>query len=143
MSLCFDNDRVGMWMHSLGASEYRTGMQCIGLEKDGEIVAATAYDFCNGKSIYTHIAINGPVTKEWLRVIFEYPFQQLGCDVLIGLVSEANEKCRSLVKHMGFRLQCWIPDADPSGALLIFTMRRKQCKYLKENHGKTLCPARA
>ena len=135
--LVLDNDRVGLWMHRQGAGEYRTGSQCIGLERDGEMVAGVLYDYCNRASIYTHIAIDGPISRRWLHTIFHYPFVQLGCNVIIALVAEDNTASVRLVARMGFTLNTHIPDASPAGDLLIYTMRHDECRFLREDtYGK-------
>lgn len=131
-----DASRVGYWMEAHGGGQYRTGTTYIGLERDGELVAATSYDFYNGASIFANIAIAGPITRRWLWYIFYYPFVELNCRILIGIVANDNPKSHRLCKRMGFKWDLCIPDADPSGALRIYTMRREDCRFLGERYGK-------
>ena len=129
MILAHHHSRVGEWIQKNGGGFYREGSKCIGLEKNGELVAGVLYDYHNGASIYAHIAIIGRLTREYLRVIFDYPFRQLRAKVLIGLVAESNKKSRKFVEHLGFQLQAEIPEGHPEGSLLIYTMRRDQCRW--------------
>lgn len=132
-----DPARVGAWMQARGAGFYRPGTTCIGLERDGVLVAATMYDFFNGASVYANIAIAGPINRAWLRFIFYYPFVQLNAKVIIGLVAQDNLKSQTLVEHFGFRLLASIPDGDPSGDMLLYTMSQSQCKWIRSpRHGK-------
>ena len=128
------NGRVGSWIQSHGGGYYRNGAQCIGLERGGMLVAGVMYDYFNGASIYTHIAVSGTLTREYLHVIFDYPFRQLRAKVLIGLVAGSNARARRFVQHLGFSLTATIPEGYPDGSLLIYTMRRDQCRWLRKEH---------
>lgn len=127
-----ENDRVGNWIERNGGGHYRAGTQCIGLERDGEIVAGTLYDYHNGASVYSHWAISDKhaLNREYLSAIFRYPFVQLDCSVIIALVAGDNEPSSNLVEHLGFELEHTIKDAHPSGELHIYTMRRSDCRWL-------------
>lgn len=126
-----DPDRVGHWMAERGAAIYRQGSSCIGLERRGELVAGTLYDYCNGASVFANIAITGPITKPWLWYIFYYPFVQLGVNTLIGLIEPQNVKSQRLAQHFGFTELTGIPDGAPSGDLLMYVMQKKHCRFLK------------
>lgn len=126
---------VGAWMTQHGVP-WREGATCIGLVRQGQLVAATMYDAYNGISICAHIVIRGPITREWLRAIVRYPFDQLGCHVIFGVIAQDNLRSQRFVRHFGFHLHTIIPDADPSGALLLYTLRPHQCRWLRRpSHG--------
>lgn len=129
-----EHARVGAWMQEQGAGFWRVGATCIGLERDGRLVAAAMYDYFNGASIYAHIAITGKITREWLYAIHWYPFVQLKVNVVIGTVPKDNLKAQRFDEHLGFRLLTEIPDADPSGATLLYIMRHDDARYLKKGH---------
>jgi hypothetical protein len=125
-----EHEAVGLWLQAQGAAYYRQGSTCLGLARDGQLVAATLYDNYNGASIFANIAITGPITRRWLWAIFHYPFVQLGVYVICGLVAEGNTKSCHLVERLGFTLTATIPQADPSGALLLYTMPKANCRFL-------------
>lgn len=127
-----DPARVGAWMQTQGAGYWREGSTCIGLEREGELVAGTMYDGFNGASILAHIAIRGPITRRWLWCIFAYPFLQLACRTIIGLIAQENEKSQALARHLGFRLHTRLPECDPSGDLQVYLMRREECRFLRK-----------
>ena len=129
-----DSERVGPWMQDQGAVIYRDGATCIGLERHGVIVAGTLYDNFNRASLFASIAIAGPITRRWLWAIFHYPFVHLGVNVLFGMVAEGNAKSRTLTEHLGFTLLADVPAADPSGSLLLYTMRKDDCRFLKRSY---------
>ena len=126
-----DPARVGAWMHAHGAGHWREGTTCIGLEREGELVAAVMFDYYNGASIFSNIAIAGSITRTWLHRICHYPFIQLGCQVVIALVSEENVASQRFVEHFGFVRGLTIPGADPSGAMLIYTLRKTDCRFIR------------
>ena len=134
MILDRDHEKVGKWIESQGGGFWRDGARCIGLEENGELVAGVMYDWCNGASVYAHIAAK-KLTRHFLWFASYYPFCQLKVNVIIGLVAEENERSKALMDRLGFVLHTNIPDADPSGDLLIYLMDKKHCKWLRNNHG--------
>lgn len=135
-TVVYDNDRIGPWMAEMGGGFYRPGSQCIGLERDGEIVAGAMFDWHNGASIYCHVAVADAqaLGRDFLRAAFAYPFIQLGCKVLIGLVAGDNEAAIRLDEHLGFKLEHVLKDGHPSGSLRIYTMRREECRWIEGYH---------
>jgi len=130
-------DAVGEWVERRGGGHWRPGTKCIGVrDSRGNITAGVLYDYCNGASVCVSIAVER-MSREFLRVIFDYPFNQLKTNVLIAWVAEVNAKSRRLVEHIGFVLNSRIANGDPTGDLLIYTMNRSQCRYLGGSNGKT------
>jgi RimJ/RimL family protein N-acetyltransferase len=126
-----DPDRCGKWIQEHGGGYYREGTTCIGLEKDGDLVAGVMYDYFNGASIYMHVAAVGKnwLNRDFLWFVFYYPFIQLGAKVIIGLVESDNEQAKKFDEHIGFKLNQSIPGASPNGDLLIYTMNKEDCKW--------------
>lgn len=129
-----ENERVGHWITEHGGGFYRTGCQCIGLERDGTLIGGVMFDYHNGASIYCHVALTDKraIGRDFLRAVFRYVFVQLNCEVLIGLVAGDNFAAQRLDEHLGFRLEHSIAGAHPSGELRIYTMRRKECRWIDE-----------
>lgn len=128
-----EHERVGRWLADKTDGEWREGATCVGLERCGEIVAAVMYDQFNGASVCMHVAAEGKrwLNREFLWFAFYYPFVQMGVNVVIGLVAKENHAARKFDEHLGFVLKAELPDAHPSGALLIYTMRKDECRWLK------------
>lgn len=140
-----DHKRVGAWIQAHGGGFYRDGASCIGLEKDGELIAGVLYDYFNGASIYMHVAagVMNWLDRQYLGVCFWYPFVQLKCKVVIGLVPEKNHKARRFDEHIGFKLTAVIPEGHPDGDLLIYTMRKEDCRWIRKEHEQTVRAAAA
>lgn len=126
-------DRVGRWVcERTGGLWSPVDSSALGLEHAGELVAGAIYDSFNGASIRVHLAGDGGswLNREFLRAGFRYPFLQLRVRKLIGLVDSSNTRAIRFDEHIGFRLEAVVKDAAPHGDLLIYTMRREECRHL-------------
>lgn len=128
---------VGRWIAKKTFGTWE-GQPTIGLESGGNIVAGVLYDSWNGRSIMCHIAIEEIMTPAYLGAIFHYPFLHLGCDKIIGSVAESNADIIRFVKKLGFQEEARILDAHPDGSLLLYTMKREQCRFIGDRYGKRL-----
>jgi len=107
----------------------------IGWEKDGRLVAGVAYANWNGVNVECHIASDRSrrwLTREFLWTIFDYPFNQLGADRITVCVGEGNRDSTRFVRHLGFILEARLRAAHPTGDLLIFCMKRQDCRFIQK-----------
>jgi hypothetical protein len=113
----------------------------IGVMEDGRILAGVKLDQWNGASICMHVAaIPGKrwMTRELLFASFDYPFNQLGVRKILGLVSASNTAARAFDEHLGFEVEATLKDAAPDGDLLVYSMTRDRCRFLKAPHGQQI-----
>lgn len=105
----------------------------IGWARHGELVAGVAYADWNGPNVVCHIASVGKhwATREYLRVIFDYPFCQLKAKRITVCVGAGNAASRRFVEHLGFRLEAELAGAHPTGDLRIYRLWRDECRYLR------------
>ena len=103
----------------------------LGQVLNNEIKAVVVYCGFNGKSCCIHVASVGSnwATKDFLKKVFDYPFNTLKLKVIIGTVAGNNEKALKLDRHLGFRDVAIIPDAHDNGDLVILEMRPEYCKW--------------
>jgi len=144
-TLVFNEDVIGPWVCARTGGKFDGMGTAIGLEEDGRIIAGVLYDGFNGRSICMHVASDGSrgwMTREYLRVCFDYPFRQLGVCKILGLVDSKNLAARQFDEALGFKLECEIPDAGPVGSLCIYSMTPSDCRFLqlKERHGRKKLP---
>lgn len=107
----------------------------MGLWKNGDLVAGVLYDNFTGRSVQMHVASDG--TKRWmskafLYLAFDLPFNKWRVNKIIGLVDSTNIDAQRFDENIGFHLEHVVTDAGPKGDLLIYTMTRQQCRFLKE-----------
>lgn len=137
-----DVSRVGPWVCERTGGKFEPGCSAaIGWEEDGELRAGVLYDQFNGRSICMHVASDGSrkwMTREYLWVCFDYPFHQLGVNRIIGLVDSTNEQALRFDLALGFKVECEIEDAGKTGSLVILSMSKDSCRWLRigERHGR-------
>ena len=54
----------------------------------------------------------------------------MGARRLTGLVASDNHAARRFDEHIGFKLEATLVDACPTGDLLVYAMRREDCRWL-------------
>lgn len=144
--IVFDAERIGPWVCQRTGGVFDGLGTAIGLEKNGDLVAGVLYDQYNGRSICMHVAADGRnwMTREYLRVCFDYPFRQLGVCKIIGMVDSENLAARRFDEALGFELEHSIKNAGQRGDLIIYTMTPAQCRFLnikERSHGRKIISA--
>lgn len=75
---------------------------CIGIERDGEVIAGVVFNGFTGPDIHMTVAGHG-WNRALLRAVGEYAFGQLGC-LRISAVTE-QEKVVALAERIGGRVE--------------------------------------
>jgi RimJ/RimL family protein N-acetyltransferase len=134
--IVFDDPiRCGEWACERMSAKFNpANSTAIGLEKDGQLVAAVVYDNYFINSIAMHVVIEDKacLTREAIKAVFDYPFNQLKVNVIVGLVDSANSDAIKFDEHLGFILETRIKNAHRKGDLLIYSMNKSQCKWVKK-----------
>lgn len=104
----------------------------IGLEKDGEMVAGVVYNEYNHVNINMHVAAVGKhwMTREYLWTCFDYPFNQCGVKRITAFIEDENTDAIKFDTHLGFKYEARMKDAYVNGDILIYVMRRDDCRWL-------------
>ena len=107
----------------------------IGQYKDGKIVAGVVYNLYNGPSICMHVAAEPGkrwMTKDFLFRTFAYPFIQLGCNRVTGLVRVDNIEARRFDENLGFIQEGIIrKGADDGTDMILYGMLKEECRWLE------------
>ena len=76
----FDADLIGPWVSSKTGGHWTKGRgTAVGRLKDGQLIGGVLYEDYTKANVVCHIAGDeGWATKGFLRLIFDYPFNQLG-----------------------------------------------------------------
>lgn len=140
----FRDDLVGPWVCERTGGEWVHGLDTtIGLADGDELVAGVVYSDWNGANIFMDVAAQPG--KRWLNrgflwMAFHYPFVQLKCKRVSGVVAADNASARKFNEHLGFTLEAVLKDAHPHGDLLVYRMLREDCRWLAlrspHHHGK-------
>lgn len=130
-----DSARVGPWVcERTGGTWTPQDSTALGWEKDGKLVAGVVFDLYNGASICIHVASDGSkrwMTREFRRICFDYAFNQAKVKKIIGIVPSNNVEALRFDRKLGFVEEARIADAHPQGDLILLTMTRQQCPWLK------------
>lgn len=130
--IVFDVERIGPWVCERTGGKFEPSIStAIGMEEDGKLTAGVLYDMYNGRSICMHVAIEKAVSRKYTRTCFDYPFNQLKVSKVLGLVDSTNDKALRFDKLLGFTEEARIADAGKSGDLVILSMTRQQCRWIK------------
>jgi RimJ/RimL family protein N-acetyltransferase len=129
------NDRVIDWVGKLVDEDDFGPAVAIGLEENGELIAGVVYNMYTKVSISMHVAaVPGKrwITRQFLYHCFAYPFIQLECKRVTGLVREDNLEAQKFDEHLGFVREGLVREACEDGAnMILYGMLRSECRWLE------------
>ncbi len=130
---------VGRWVAEKAHVHWTPICRAIGLMRGGKLVAGIMYDGFTGASIAMHSRCDNPraVSREWLFAIFDYPFNQLGCKRVTGLVSTENKVAQATNEHLGWKRETVLKDYFLDGDGIVYVMRKEDCRWLKVRRPRT------
>lgn len=117
----------------------RTGLSTTGefvglsaVDAAGRLRGVAGYDKWTLNAARLHLLILGPC-RELYTEMFRYPFVIAEKNVLVAEIAESNQRSRKLAVHLGFHELARIADGWAVGDdTIIYTLRRANCKFLKE-----------
>lgn len=133
--IVINDPRIDDWVAVQMSDDLEWGPHAsLGLIKNGDIKAGFVYDGYNGASCMMHVAAQ-EFTREFIRIAFDYPFNQLKVKVIVSPVSASNKSACKLAERLGGKLLVTVPEGHPEGDLNLYMMRRDECRWLGEQHG--------
>lgn len=129
------DDRVVPWVaERIGETDFG-GCTSIGQEENGELICGVVYNWFMGPSCAMHVAaVPGKrwLTYEFLNRVFTYPFIQLGCNRVTGMVRADNYKAQKLDEHLGFKREGLIRQATwDKQDMIVYGMLKDECRWIK------------
>jgi RimJ/RimL family protein N-acetyltransferase len=99
----------------------------------GKLLGGCVYREFTRASITVHIAgfAKHWANKDLLWVGFHYPFVQLGVSKLFATIPDYNTESLEIAKKMGFKYETRIGGVFMDGDMLIYSMMREDCRYLR------------
>lgn len=107
----------------------------VNLHKSGlGIKGVVAYNAFNGNVCQMHVAgARSWLTRDFLRAIFDYPFNERGCEVVTIQVSEDNARCLRLVRHLGWTEFAVLRDGWLHGVnTVLLRMYKAECRWIAQ-----------
>jgi hypothetical protein len=106
------------------------------LDKKGYIRWVVGYNNFLGRSVQMHIAsIKGHETRprQLLYAAFDFPFNVLHVDLLIGVINSLNIHALKFDLKLGFREKTrWKNMHEDGGDLIILEMHKNDCRWLRK-----------
>lgn len=98
----------------------------------GKLLGGVIFQNYQLRSVVLHVASWGPnwLSADILWMIFDYAFNQLGVEKVLGFVPSNNEKALQFDLKVGFQEETRIKDVVPGGDLVVLYMYRKNCRWL-------------
>ena len=139
--IVYDAERIGPWVCSRAGGSWVAGRgTAIGLERDGELIAGVLYEDYNGANVLMHVAAEPGrrwLNREYLHKCFAYPFGQLECKRVTGVVPSNNLEALRFDLHLGFEVEAVLTGAHPGGDLIVLRMLRENCRWIEVDHGQS------
>ena len=129
-----EHQRCADWLYSrINVAFSPLDSYVIGVERDGVIEAAVGYKDFTGRSVCMHVAIDNPcaIHRRFVWLCFDYPFNQMGVEKVLGVVDSSNAEALNLDLKLGFRPVATVEGVYENGDMLILEMRKSQCRWLK------------
>jgi RimJ/RimL family protein N-acetyltransferase len=117
--------------------EENFGKECIalGLEEDGKLIAGVVFNWYTGPSIAMHVAAEPGrrwLNRDFLYRCFAYPFLQLNCNRVTGLVKVDNLDSQRFNEHLGFKKEGVIRQgAEDKTDFILYGMLKDECRWLE------------
>lgn len=128
------DERILPWVAERLNEDSFEGATGIGLEEDGELIAAVVFNMYTKASICMNVASDR--SKNWLNRdflfrAFAYPFIQLKCNRITALVRVDNLDAQRFDEHLGFKKEGLIRRASEDGTdMILYGMLREECRWL-------------
>jgi RimJ/RimL family protein N-acetyltransferase len=129
------NERVLQWVgERIDEEDFGPGSVGIGLEENNELIAGVAFNMYTKASICMHVAAMPGrrwMTRDYLWRCFAYPFLQLNCNRITGLVRVDNLDAQRFDEHLGFEKEGVLRKAHTDGTdMIIYGMLKEDCRWL-------------
>jgi len=129
------DEQVAAWVaERAGDEEFGPGAVAIGLEEDNRLIAGVVFNMYTKASICMHVAAEPGkrwMTKDFLWRSFAYPFVQLNCNRITGLVRVDNFDAQRFDEHLGFKREGLIRRGFTDGTdMILYGMLREECRFL-------------
>lgn len=102
-------------------------------DESGKLLGGVIYDGYTRNCIFIHQA---GFSKRWLTgdmlwIAFDYPFNSLKVGKLAGTIPSSKPELLAFNLKLGFKEECRIKDAYPNGDMIVLTMTRDECRWLR------------
>lgn len=141
MKYVFDPERICNWICEKAGGHYTYLCTAIGVEDDnGELKAAVMYENYTGGNICMVWRCDDPkyATRKFYWMAFDYPFNQLGCFRVSGVVRKDNIKAIKVDEKLGFTHEHTLRQFNNDGTdAYLYVMFKQDCRFIRGRYANT------
>jgi L-amino acid N-acyltransferase YncA len=101
------------------------------VSQQGQLLGAVLYiNYRAGSIEMTQAGVPGWLSRAHLRDLFDYPFNQLGCRRVTGIVHRKNKHARDINERLGFKLEGVVRHGFNNGDAMIYGLLRNECRWI-------------
>lgn len=133
----YDQEQIVIpWVGSrIDEDDFGENPVALGLEEDGKLIAGVVFNWYTGASICMHVAAEPGkrwLTRDFLFRVFAYPFLQLECNRVTGLVRTDNLTAQRFDEQLGFVREGVIRKGATDGTdFILYGMLKEECRWLE------------
>ena len=116
----------------IGQDEFRNATAIGFANKSGLIAVVVLHDL-SPPNVFLSWAATTPrwMTRKAIYTIYDWAYNQLGCERITGLVERKNKRARKIDEGLGMKLEGVLRKASPSGQdLFVYGLLRKEAEIL-------------
>lgn len=100
--------------------------------EDGNLIGAAVFNGYNGSNIDLSVFSVRPLPyrRGHFRVLFDYPFNQLGVRRVTARTKAKNKKTRKQIRRLGFKPEGKQGKYYPDDDAMVYGLTRRECKWL-------------
>ena len=100
---------------------------------EGNCLGGVIYDDFTTGCVFMHQASFGRnwLTGNMIWMVFDYPFNKLHVRKVAGVVNSSNHELLAFNQRLGFKEEARIKGAYADGDMIVLTMERADCRWLK------------
>lgn len=102
---------------------------------DQQVEWVVGYTGFVGKTCQMHVVnlVTRRAPRKMLWAAFDYPFNQLNLQTVLGIVNSNNEQAMKFDRHLGFKEILRLEGQHENGGdLVVFAMDKDDCRWIKE-----------
>lgn len=106
--------------------------------KGGELLGGVIFNNATDNSIQVHVAgfHRHWLTREFMRVVFSYPYLQLGLPFVFAQIRASNVRALEFNLKIGFKEVCRLSDIYRDDVCVLTSMSKVQCRWIGPPDGQ-------
>jgi RimJ/RimL family protein N-acetyltransferase len=106
--------------------------QAFGFELKGKLIGAVVFTDYSKNDIHVSVVSKNPILwqRRYLKVMYDYVWNQCGCLRISAMASEVNHKSRKLLEKLGFKEEGRLRNFHGEHDGIVYGQLRSECKWI-------------